>query len=65
MLVSRKFILWISFCFSILPGHQGRKTELHHAIVNMEQGGSADGILQVNSIHLAITRKYKFVFKLA
>lgn len=28
---------------------QGRKTELHHAIVNMEQGGSADGILQVRA----------------
>ncbi|KAG8502988.1 hypothetical protein CXB51_001005 [Gossypium anomalum] len=28
---------------------QERKTELHHAIVNMEQGGSADGILQVRA----------------
>ncbi|KAK8512642.1 hypothetical protein V6N12_075212 [Hibiscus sabdariffa] len=28
---------------------QERKTELHHAIINMEQGGSADGILQVRA----------------
>ncbi|XP_059460128.1 actin cytoskeleton-regulatory complex protein pan1-like isoform X1 [Corylus avellana] len=28
---------------------QGRKTELHQAIVNMEHGGSADGILQVRA----------------
>ncbi|XP_059634536.1 uncharacterized protein LOC132276912 [Cornus florida] len=28
---------------------QGRKTELHQAIINMEQGGSADGILQVRA----------------
>ncbi|KAE8704238.1 glutamate receptor 3.3-like [Hibiscus syriacus] len=28
---------------------QERKTELHQAIVNMEQGGSADGILQVRA----------------
>ena len=26
---------------------QERKTELHQAIIRMEQGGSADGILQV------------------
>lgn len=28
--------------------------ELHQAIVKMEQGGSADGILQVNSFPLAM-----------
>ncbi|WCJ44727.1 Calcium-binding EF hand family protein [Euphorbia peplus] len=28
---------------------QARKSELHQAIVNMEQGGSADGILQVRA----------------
>ncbi|XP_022769402.1 epidermal growth factor receptor substrate 15 isoform X2 [Durio zibethinus] len=31
---------------------QERRTELHQAIVNMEQGGSADGILQVRADRL-------------
>lgn len=40
---------------------QERKTELQQAIINMEQGGSVDGILQVETSRNCIRLPYSFL----